>query len=174
MQKAQGGDQDAYRCLLGSLVPAIRALVRRRVYDEALADDVVQDTLLTLHRVRHTYDPTRPMMPWIAAIAAARAIDGLRRQGRTQRREVWDEVVLAMELDPDATRQMEHFAVENELGRLLDLLPARQRQAVEMVKLQQMSLDHAAQVSHQSVPALKALLHRAFTRLRQHGNDGNA
>jgi RNA polymerase sigma-70 factor (ECF subfamily) len=173
MRRAQDGDAQAYRLLLGSVLPAIRALVRRRVFDEALAEDVVQETMLTLHRVRHTYDPARPMMPWIAAIAATRAIDGLRRQGRVQRRELWDETVLAMELDPDAARRMEAFAVQDEVESLLARLPARQRQAVEMVKLQQMTLDHAAQATSQSVPALKALLHRAFTRLRQDGAGEN-
>lgn len=174
MCKAQDGDEAAYRLLLSSMMPAIQMLVRRRVFDEALAEDVVQDTMITLHRVRHTYDPARPMMPWIAAIAATRAIDGLRRQGRVQRREIWDETVLAAELDPDSARRMEHFAMEDEVGQLLAVLPARQRQAVEMVKLQQMSLDHVAHVTSQSVPALKALLHRAFARLRQNGAGDNA
>jgi len=169
MERAQAGDQQAYRQLLDALVPAIRNLVRRRVFDDALADDVVQETLLTVHRVRHTYDPARPLMPWIAAIAAARAIDGLRRQGRIRHREVWDEATLAMELDPDAARPVETFANQHEVARLLGLLPARQRQAVEMVTLQEMSVDHAAAASRLSVPAIKALLHRALTRMRQHG-----
>ncbi|MDE1915508.1 MAG: sigma-70 family RNA polymerase sigma factor [Sphingomonadales bacterium] len=173
MAKAQDGDAQAYRLLLGSIMPAIQALVRRRVFDEALAEDVVQDTMMTLHRVRHTYDPARPMMPWIAAIAATRAVDALRRQGRIQRREIWDETVLALELDPDATRQMEEFAVRGDVSRLLAGLPARQRQAVEMVKLKQMSLDHVARETSQSVPTIKALLHRAFTRLRQGGVGDN-
>ncbi len=173
MQKAQDGDAQAYRLLLGSLMPAIQSLVRRRVFDEALAEDVVQDTMMTLHRVRHTYDPSRPMMPWIAAIAATRAVDALRRQGRVQRREIWDETVLAMELDPDTTSRMENFAVQGEVSQLLAALPARQRQAVEMVKLQEMSLDHVAAATSQSVPALKALLHRAFAKLRQNGAGGH-
>ncbi|WP_218018865.1 RNA polymerase sigma factor [Novosphingobium rosa] len=173
MRKAQDGDQQAYRLLLGSLMPAIQSLVRRRVFDEALAEDVVQEVLMTLHRVRHTYDPARPMMPWIAAIAATRAVDALRRQGRVQRREIWDETVLAMELDPDAGARMEDFAVQGEVSQLLSTLPARQRQAVEMVKLQEMSLDHVAQATSQSVPALKALLHRAFAKLRQNGVGDN-
>ncbi len=173
MHKAQDGDARAYRLLLGSMMPAIEALVRRRVFDEVLAQDVVQDTMMTLHRVRHTYDPARPMMPWIAAIAATRAIDALRRQGRRQRREIWDEAVLAAELDPQATARMEDFGVQDEVAALLARLPARQRQAVDMVKLQQMSLDQAAQATSQSVPALKALLHRALARLRQDGAGGH-
>ena len=47
------------------------------------AEDAVQDTLLTLHTLRHTFDPTRPFGPWLATIAARRAIDRLRRRGRT-------------------------------------------------------------------------------------------
>jgi RNA polymerase sigma-70 factor, ECF subfamily len=167
MARAQDGDEPAYRLLLGSILPVLTALVRRRVFDEALAEDVVQDTMMTLHRVRHTYDPARPMLPWIAAIASTRAVDALRRQGRIQRREIWDEAVLAMELDPEGARAMEAFAVRDEVSRRLAELPARQRQAVEMVKLQQMTLDHAARATSLSVPALKALLHRALARLRQ-------
>lgn len=169
MVRAQTGDQQAYRQLLGSLLPPLRALVRRRVFDETLAEDVVQDTLLTLHRVRHTYDPNQSLLPWIAAIASMRAVDGLRRQGRIQRRELWDEVAMAAELDPDATNRMEGFAATREVGRLLSQLPARQREAVELVKLQQMSLSNAAKITGQSVAALKSLLHRAFIRLRQNG-----
>ena len=45
-------------------------------------EDVVQDVLMTVHAVRHTYDPKRPFGPWLVAIAHGRIIDQLRRQTR--------------------------------------------------------------------------------------------
>ena len=70
---AQQGDGAAYRAFLEAALPFARALARRRCPNEAEAEDVVQDALLTLHRVRHTYEPGRPVQPWLAAIVARRA-----------------------------------------------------------------------------------------------------
>ena len=171
MSAAQDGDTQSYRVLLHQIIPVIRLMVRRRVYDPVLVEDVIQDVLLTLHRVRHTYDPSSPFMPWISAIAAARAIDALRRRGRTWRREVSDEMVLDSQADELASRRVEGIAAESELQQLLELLPARQRQVVELVKLQEMSLGEAAQASQLSVSAIKSLLHRALDRLRSLGEN---
>ena len=85
MTKAQAGDRHAYTQLLRAIVPAIHAIVRRQVFDPALVEDVIQDVLLTVHRVRHTYDPDCPFLPWLMAITQARAVDALRHHGRTLR-----------------------------------------------------------------------------------------
>ncbi len=167
MQAAQGGDQQAYRQLLQEVVPLVRAVVRRRIFDGSMVEDVIQDTLLTLHRVRQTYNPAQPFEPWISTIAEARAVDALRRHGRTRRREISDVQALEQVIDPGALRQAHMLAVESELDQLLSLLPERQRQAIELVKLREMPLDEAARASNLSVSALKALLHRALTRLRK-------
>lgn len=173
MRRAQDGDQAAYRLVLRAIVPAVRAYARRRVYDEVLIEDVVQDTLLTVHRLRHAYDPARPLLPWIAAITAARAIDALRRQGRSRRREVADDIAIAAAVDTAALDTLETAGADQTVGRLLGMLPERQRMVVEMVKLREMTLDAAADESRLSVPAVKSLLHRAYARLREHGTRSN-
>ena len=169
MRRAQDGDQRAYALLLRALVPAVRACVRRRLFDEASVEDVVQDTLLSIHRLRHTYDPGRPLLPWAVAIASARAIDMLRRQGRSRDREVSGDMMLVEVADGGAMAAMEAAGTGQELGRLLGLLPERQRMVVEMVKLREMSLDDAAGESRLSVPAIKSLLHRAYAKLKDVG-----
>ncbi|WP_216599912.1 sigma-70 family RNA polymerase sigma factor [Sphingomonas sp. AP4-R1] len=169
MVRAQDGDGDAYNRLLKSMIPAIRRMAGRRIGDPCLVEDVVQDVLLAVHRVRHTYDPARPILPWLQAITAARAIDALRRCGRRAGRETIDEKALAAEADPAALTRMEDFAMAGELDRFLGVLPDRQREVVEMVRLREMSLADAAEASTLSVPAIKSLLHRAFLKLRQHG-----
>ncbi|MBU3077958.1 sigma-70 family RNA polymerase sigma factor [Sphingomonas quercus] len=173
MRRAQDGDQAAYRVVLRAVVPAVRAYARRRVFDEILVEDVIQDTLLTIHRLRHTYDPARPLLPWIAAITSARAVDALRRHGRSRRREVADEVALAAAVDMAALETLETAGADQTLGRLLGVLPERQRRVVEMVKLREMTLDAAADESRLSVGAVKSLLHRAYARLREHGMHSN-
>ena len=128
---------------------------------------MVQDTLLTLHRVRQTYDPQRPFSPWLASIAARRGIDGLRRRSRVARYEISNEVESYETFaDPAANSDIEALGAAEELEQLLQRLPPRQRQALEAMKLKELSLREAAAVSGQSVGALKVNTHRAIKALR--------
>lgn len=169
MVRAQDGDQAAYCRLLKAIVPAIRALVRRKIHrDDALVEDVVQDVLLTVHRVRHTYDPDRPFLPWLSSIASARAIDALRARGRRESWEVIDEEAVFEHPDESLSEGQGRLAAHQQLEALLSRLPNRQRHMVELVHLCEMSLVDAAAVSSTTLSAVKSVLHRAFTALRLH------
>lgn len=163
MARAQAGDRAAYNQLLKAMVPAIRALVCRKIGDEVLVEDVIQETLLAIHRVRHTYDPQRPILPWVAAIASARTIDALRQHGRRQ--EVQDDEALQQRPAESA----EVSADPDILSGYLDTLPLRQREIVESVHLREQSLAQAAAETNQSLSAVKSLLHRAMVNLRKYG-----
>ena len=173
MVRAQDGDQAAYCRLLKAIVPVIRGMARRRIYqDEALLEDVVQDVLLTVHRVRHTYDPGRPFLPWLSAIVSARAIDALRARGRRQSWEVIDEEAVFAHPDGAASDAQGELAAGQRLDNLLSRLPSRQRRMVELVHLCEMSLAEAAAASSTTLAAVKSVLHRAFTTLRQNRDTG--
>src|SRR5690606_30654895 len=129
--------------------PFVRALARRRCGEE-LAEDVVQDVLLTVHRVRHTYDPARSFSAWVAAICGRRAIDALRRRGRVKTNETTDARAYETFADPAANKEAAGDAAET-VAALLAGLPPRQREAVELVKVKDLSLSEAAAVSGQSV-----------------------
>ena len=166
MVAAQTGDGVAYDRLLRGVTPFIRALARRHCRNPSDLEELVQDTLLTLHRVRHTYDPGRPFSPWLAAIASRRSIDGLRRRLRLARYEVADATAHETFVDAAANNDVEQLRSAEEVGDLLRLLPARQRQALEALKLKEMSLAEASVASGQSVGALKVNSHRALKALR--------
>ena len=83
MAAAQGGDKIAYETLLRDCISFIRQVARAQGVHPDGIDDVVQETLLTIHGARQTYDPSRSFTAWLGVIAQRRAIDGLRRVGRT-------------------------------------------------------------------------------------------
>ena len=84
MARAQQGDSNAYVTLLRAITPRVRQLVRakRGFLGESDVEDVVQEVLLSIHAVRATYDPGRPLMPWLWAIVRHRLADAGRRHVR--------------------------------------------------------------------------------------------
>ncbi len=166
MAAAQGGDARAYDALLRETVPFLRAIARRRIADRAEAEDAVQDALLTLHALRHTYDPARPFRPWLAAIAERRAVDRLRRRGRTAGREsvALDDLPESLAAqDPVAERGI----AARQLREAVAELPESQRTALRLAKLEDLPLAEASRRSGLSVGALKVATHRALSTLRK-------
>jgi RNA polymerase sigma-70 factor (ECF subfamily) len=165
MAAAQAGDAAAYDRLLRDVAPRIRAIARARLRDAAEAEDAVQDTLLTLHRLRHTYDPARPFGPWLTAIATRRAIDRLRRRGRTTGRETDLEDLPdgAASTPPDAEARL----AARDLRAAVATLPESQRTALRLAKLEDLSLAEASARSGLSIGALKVATHRAMQTLRR-------
>jgi RNA polymerase sigma-70 factor (ECF subfamily) len=166
MVAAQAGDQRAYAEVLREASLFIRVIARRYHRDAGTVEDVVQETLLSLHRVRHTYEPGRAVEPWVAAIAKARAIDALRARARRAAVEgnASPEAV-ANVADEAGSGQARHEAGA-EIAAALAALPPGQRAAVRLLKIEELSLAEAAATSGYSVPALKSLLHRAMLSLR--------
>jgi RNA polymerase sigma-70 factor, ECF subfamily len=164
MALAQAGNRHEYRELLLEIEPYIRSISRRCFKHEADVEDAVQDVLLTVHAIRHTYDPRRPFAPWLAAIANRRIIDRLRRQTRKAAREI--EFTSEHETFSQAPPNRDEMA-ERALLEAIERLPPDQREAVRMLKLSEMSLKEASKRSGRSVSALKVATHRAVANLRR-------
>lgn len=175
MIDVQAGDRRAYADVLHSCEPFIRRIGRRAgVIDDRL-NDVVQETLLTLHHARQTFDPSRSFLAWLSVIAQRRAIDVMRRHGRNDRREVHAPLAYESHADSgsDADRSWEQTGRVKILSAAIASLPKSQRDAVERLALREQSLAEAAAETGKTGGALKVNLHRALKalRLRLEGED---
>lgn len=174
MAAAQSGDRRAYERVLADSVALIRSVARRRGVAADALDDVVQETLITVHRVRHTYDPSRSYDAWMAAIAERRAIDVLRSHGRRSRREIHDDLALEQHPDrDDASAESERVQHAQHLQAAIAGLPPRQREAVEQLGLKERSLAEAAAETGSTAGSLKVNLHRALKSLRDRLQGGS-
>lgn len=167
MRSAQDGNGEAYAVLLSEAAGLVRTAVRQRLRGLPAQDveDLVQDVLLSVHRARATFDPDRPFLPWLMAIARHRIADGARRHARRTREAMIESAeMLAGE---DAERAIPGNRDTPALARALASLPDRQRQAIELVKLREMSLQEAAAVTGTSTGAIKIAVHRGIGALRK-------
>ncbi|MGI3902161.1 MAG: RNA polymerase sigma factor [Janthinobacterium lividum] len=174
MAAAQGGDRVAYERLLRDCIPHVKRVVRRTGVRPESVDDVVQEVLITVHRARQTYDPSRSFTNWLSAIAQRRAIDHLRYRGRQDRREVSDDLVYDNYPDsgdtPETALDGEN-RVRDVQGAVAALSPAL-REAVDLIAVRQRSLAEAAAETGKTKVALKVNLHRALKTLRERFDGG--
>lgn len=166
MRAAQQGDAGAYAEVLRLCVPLIKRVANSGRHFGLETDDIVQDVLMSLHSVRHTYDPDRPFTPWLASITRHRVVDAQRRRSRIAKNETAVPEIPETFSGTHPKSDMESQGDPELLKRAIKDLPAGQRQAVELLKLKEMSLKEASAASGMSIAALKVAMHRGLKALR--------
>lgn len=167
MVRAQQGDGQAYAALLTLLASTARQYVRNRAGDVAWLDDVAQETLITIHTARRTYDSRRPFAPWFYTILSSRMIDVLRKEKRVGARELGADVLPEPSSPRDHARH-DTGAVDHErLKTALDALPERQREIVSALKLKDESVKEVSERLGMSQSAVKVAAHRGYKALRR-------
>ena len=169
MQAAQAGDNRAYERLLRDIVPLLHAAARRRQPSLQTVDleDLVQETLISVHSARATYDPRRPFLPWLFAILERRWIDATRRRTKRSRNEVHEEEFDLATVEDGGRSITEGYRDPQLLLQAIDSLPPQQQRVIELLKLREMTLEEAAAASGINVNAVKAAMHRALISLRK-------
>ncbi|HWJ83408.1 MAG TPA: RNA polymerase sigma factor [Nocardioides sp.] len=144
---------DDFAAWVGPHLPALHRYAARQV-GAADADDVLQDALARAWRRRSTYDEARGApLPWLVAIVRDRA-----RRHRTRRREHLSLV--------DADRAVAPADADPDLERAIAMLPARQREAVDLYYFVDLDVASVAAVMGCAPGTVRATLHQARTSLR--------
>lgn len=166
---ALGGDPASYRQFLASLAAHLRAFLRRRLAkwpDDV--EDLVQETLLAVHRQRHTYDPAQPLTAWVHGIARYKLVDHLRARARREALNdpLDEEMQLFARSDTDASE------ARRDLEQMLQCLPERQRRLLVLVKLAGASVAEAARATGLSEASVKVGVHRSLKALAERFRSG--
>lgn len=161
MRSAQAGDTAAWRELLGELAQRLTVFFARRLGPDRAADteDLVQETLLAIHRRRATYDAAQPFTAWAYAVARYKLIDFWRRR-RIRAALPLESFEDSLWAPPDASSD-----ARLDLERVLDVLPERQQRLVRDVKIVGLSLAEAGARAGMTEGAAKVSLHRAMAAL---------
>jgi len=172
MRAERRGDAAAYEGLLADIAKTLRALIRGRLSRLGMnaheTEDILQDVLIGLHTVRHSWDADRPFIPWLHAIVRYKLSDAVRRRRREARYrydltlEEWSYVPAATHEDPDLGLV--------DLNRHLGELSAGQREVVRSLALEGASVRETAQKLKTSEGAVRVTLHRALQRLASIAN----
>jgi RNA polymerase sigma factor (sigma-70 family) len=156
MALAQNGDAVAYRTVLEESRRWLLRYFSKRIAPSGI-DDLVQDTLISIHAKRASYDPARPYLPWLGAIARYRWVDQLRRIYRQDEAELED----VHGVEPEDEAIMARISID----RMLAILPDGQAAAIKLVKIDGLSIAEASAACGQSEALIKVNIHRGLKKL---------
>jgi len=162
MARYQQGDFAAASALIDRVSPQLFRFFAAQTFSRPDADDLLQETWLRIHKVRHTWRPGEPALPWFYAIARHIRVDHYRKSLRTATGERKLEAMAASSpLAPQPADQADQIAA------LLAPLSAGEREVLEMLKIAGMSLEEVAGATSSSVGSVKQKVHRAYKKLRR-------
>lgn len=160
---ARDGNTQHYALFLEEATKIIRPYVRKKLSNPEDQEDVVQETLISIHKAQATYDNSRPLKPWIMAIATYRINDHLRKHYKKREHETNDFDSMAEFLEDTVTESYD----DNELVKIVNTLPEKQRNIVYMLKVEGYSVKEIAASMSMSESAVKVAAHRAYKKLKK-------
>jgi RNA polymerase sigma-70 factor (ECF subfamily) len=166
------GDASAFRELYALVAPRLLGYLMKMARQRAVAEDLLQQTFLKVHRARAAYVRGADPLPWIYAIAHRTFLDEARKVKRAVVKvgddEHLPEIVAGLTGESEDRRDepADPEAVRAALDALAEL-PAQQREAVVLVKLDGKTVAEAAEIAGTTVGAMKVRAHRGYEALRK-------
>jgi RNA polymerase sigma factor (sigma-70 family) len=155
-------DEGAFDLLFDRHSGAVFAFIARMVRDDALAEDLMQVTFLSVVRSRMRYTQGTAVLPWLFTIAGNAARDALRRNKHAEHHASEERQAPAV-----ASEQSADPVLRKHLLAALDGLSAEQRQAVVLHKIEGWSFSEIARAAGITETAARIRAHRGYEKLRQ-------
>ncbi|NVK35175.1 MAG: sigma-70 family RNA polymerase sigma factor [Rhodobacteraceae bacterium] len=165
-QIVRTGDRAAFKALFVYFGPRIKALMIKAGAEQAVADDLVQDVMMTLWSKAHLYRPDRgAVSTWVYTIARNARIDRLRRRSSQPYDDLDDVELASEEADAEActlaSQQSEGVAIA-----VADL-PEDQRQIIECAFVQDLSQSEIAAKLSLPLGTVKSRMRLAYSKLKR-------
>lgn len=159
----QQGDAAAVDQLVARISPSLWRFFLSNSKTPADAEDLLQECWIRIHKARHTYRSSEPLLPWVFAIARYTKLDGYRKRRRRESKETPVDVLPDVgALDAPSTDESQKRFLQ-----LLQQLPESQREVILMLKVSDMSLEEVARATSSTVGSIKQKAHRAYAKLRE-------
>jgi RNA polymerase sigma-70 factor, ECF subfamily len=166
------GEVAAFHALYAALAPRLLGYLIGLIGDRATAEDLLQQTFIKVHEARGVYVRGADPVPWLYTIAHRTCLDELRRRRRARVQLTADgaapELLLAdLSGAAEGTASPEADGLSKVTLAALDQLPANQREALILTKVQGRSHQEAAAIAGTTPGAIKLRAHRAYVALRR-------
>ena len=175
LERYKEGDEAAFREIVNRYKNSLYAFLKQFLNQTDLVEDVFQETFLQLFTSRGSFDPSRPLRPWLFTIAANKAKDALRKGQRTSAVPIgtiadsedmsFDEVLNALGSDTAVPYdEVERSETAERVSEVIANMPANLREILILAYFQKFSYKQIADVLSIPIGTVKSRLHTAVAR----------
>ncbi len=169
MHRYADGEDAAFAVIYRCVAERLHAYLLRMSRSRQLADDLLQETFLRMHRARGSFEPGARLLPWSYAIARNVCIDHARHKAvRKDTVAEGEEVLVATPASSDTNAEL--LAIGKQVAQTVEValskLPPNQREAFILLRYEGMSVQDAASVLGVSEGAVKLRAFHAYEALR--------
>ncbi len=173
MNRVKEGDMEAFRELIEAHQYRVIGTISKMLSDESEAEDLAQQVFIRVWRSAPRYEPTAKFTTWLYTITRNLVFNELRRRKRHATQPMLDpeddrpavQVADTTCKSPDAT--VLDSEMQEAIQKAIDELPETQRMAVILRRYDDVSYEEIGEILKLSVPAVKSVLFRARTELRE-------
>lgn len=160
MRKSQQGCEMSYRVLLQKASKQLEIYFSKKIFDSSMILDLVQETLISVHKSRHTFIQDAKFSPWFYAIAHNRYVDFIRKNKK-----------LSFQF-PNALDDSEYFSDEGafDMEESLNHLSERERDILLLVKVEGLTIKETSSRVGLSEANIKVIVHRSIKKIRERLN----
>ena len=164
MEEAQSGRSDSYRILLNQISITLSKFLANRIGSFDDREDVLQEILLAIHNSRHTYLPSKPFYPWMYAIAKNILVKYYKKIHKQNSKIIEAEIQSLTAVEKIESDEIDRT---NEIIRLINDLPGKQKRIIQMLKIQGFSIKQTAAKLNLSEANVQVIAHRGYHTLRR-------
>lgn len=159
---AQMGNRDAYSGLLLELRSFLKNYLRKRIFDQAEVDEVIQEILLATHKSLHTYDPDKSFMGWFLAITEYKVIDYIRGYKKRMTTIDFDSISNLVEMSNS------NSDLKIDIERAINSLSSREKEILTLIKFEGQSVSDIAKRLNLTEANVKVIVHRAYINIKSY------
>ncbi len=172
MELVRNGDMGAFEALVEMHQNAVIGTVAKMLGSPTEAEDIAQQVFVRIWKSAPRYEPQAKFTTWMFTITRNLVFNEVRRRKRkpTVSQDEREEDSNRLAEDTHTTSPDEdllHTELEAAVDRAISNLPEKQRLAVVLRRYEEMPYDEIGKVLSMSVPAVKSLLFRARTQLKE-------
>ncbi|MCP4051126.1 MAG: sigma-70 family RNA polymerase sigma factor [bacterium] len=162
-EQVQLGNKEVYTVILEKLYCFISIYIEKRIYDKNIIEDLTQEIIITIHNSRHTYNSSRPFLPWVLGIIHYKLIDYFKKNKKMiNAQNKFEE----NRLDNLIYNPVRLFDLKQELQHYLAAVSKREKEILLKVKIQGYSIKETSKLTGLSISNIKTIVHRAIAKIR--------
>jgi len=175
LERYSEGDERAFRELVSRYKNSLYAFLKRFLNQRDLIEDVFQETFLQLFTSRESFDPERPLRPWLFTIAANKAKDALRKRQRSSavpigtisdgQQASFDDVLNSLSsVETRPYETLERGELAERVREVVANMPESAREILILAYFNKFSYKQMAQILSIPIGTVKSRLHTAVNR----------